>query len=149
MLTLYAATGSCSRASHIALEESGLAYEVRLVDFARAEQREAAYLAINPKGRVPALATDQGVLTDVPAAELRRLLANSHAPYSGVHVSAAVECEDGAVHYGVNVENAAYPEGVCAEASAISAAVTNGRKSIRRVWVASRSEEHTSELQSH
>ena len=38
MLTLYAATGSCSRASHIALEESGLAYEVRLVDFAKAEQ---------------------------------------------------------------------------------------------------------------
>lgn len=71
------------------------------------------------------------------AAELRRLLANSHAPYSGVHVSAAVECEGGAVHYGVNVENAAYPEGVCAEASAISAAVTNGQRSIRRVWVAS------------
>lgn len=67
MLTLYAATGSCSRASHIALEESGLAYEVRLVDFARAEQREPAYLAINPKGRVPALATDQGVLTESPA----------------------------------------------------------------------------------
>lgn len=71
------------------------------------------------------------------AAELRRLLANSHAPYSGVHVAAAVECEDGAVHYGVNVENAAYPQGVCAEASAISAAVTSGRKGIRRVWVAS------------
>ncbi|WP_296596432.1 cytidine deaminase [Phenylobacterium sp.] len=71
------------------------------------------------------------------AAELRRLLANSHAPYSGVHVSAAVECEDGAVHYGVNVENAAYPQGVCAEASAISGAITSGRKGIRRVWVAS------------
>ena len=67
MLTLYAATGSCSRASHIALEESGLAYKVRLVDFAKAEQREPAYLAINPKGRVPALATDQGVLTESPA----------------------------------------------------------------------------------
>lgn len=71
------------------------------------------------------------------AAELRRLLANSHAPYSGVHVSAAVECADGRIHYGVNVENAAYPQGVCAEASAISAAVTRGETSIRRVWVAS------------
>lgn len=71
------------------------------------------------------------------AAELTRLLANSHAPYSGVHVAAAVEVPDGRVHYGVNVENAAYPEGVCAEASAISAAVTAGATSIRRVWLAS------------
>jgi len=71
------------------------------------------------------------------AAELQRLLANAHAPYSGVHVAAAVESADGAIHYGVNVENAAYPQGVCAEASAISAAVTKGEKTIRRVWVAS------------
>jgi cytidine deaminase len=69
--------------------------------------------------------------------ELHRLLAHSHAPYSGVHVAAAVECEDGQVRYGVNVENAAYPQGVCAEASAISAAVTDGQKHIRRVWLAS------------
>lgn len=71
------------------------------------------------------------------AAELQRLLTHAHAPYSGVHVAAAVEVEDGAVHYGVNVENAAYPQGVCAEASAISAAVTAGHTSIRRVWLAS------------
>jgi cytidine deaminase len=71
------------------------------------------------------------------AKELRRLLANAHAPYSGVHVAAAVESPDGTVHYGVNVENAAYPQGVCAEASAISGAVTDGRKSIARVYVAS------------
>jgi glutathione S-transferase len=67
MLTLYSSTGSCSRASHIALEESGLDYDVRLVDFANNAQRDPAYLAINPKGRVPALATDQGVLTESPA----------------------------------------------------------------------------------
>ena len=73
----------------------------------------------------------------VIAAELERLLANAHAPYSGVHVAAAVEAADGAIHYGVNVENAAYPQGVCAEASAISAAVTAGQKTLRRVWVAS------------
>ena len=71
------------------------------------------------------------------AQELRRLLGNAHAPYSGVHVAAAVEAPDGALHYGVNVENAAYPQGVCAEASAISAAVTNGHRSISRVYVAS------------
>ncbi|WP_397423166.1 cytidine deaminase [Phenylobacterium sp.] len=75
-------------------------------------------------------------MTTIPA-ELRRLLAKSHAPYSGVHVAAAVEGPDGHLHYGVNVENAAYPEGVCAETSAISAAVTAGVASIRRVWLAS------------
>ena len=67
MLTLYTAPGSCSRASHIALEESGLDFDIRLVDFARADQRQPAFLSINPKGRVPALATDQGVLTESPA----------------------------------------------------------------------------------
>jgi cytidine deaminase len=71
------------------------------------------------------------------AAELQRLLANAHAPHSGVHVAAAVEAADGAIDYGVNVENAAYPQGLCAEASAISAAVTRGQRSIRRVWVTS------------
>lgn len=75
-------------------------------------------------------------MTEV-ADELGRLLANSHAPYSGVHVAAAVEGADGRIHYGVNVENAAYPQGVCAETSAISAAVTDGTKALRRVWVAS------------
>jgi cytidine deaminase len=70
-------------------------------------------------------------------AELRRLLGASHAPYSGVRVAAAVEAADGSVHYGVNVENAAYPQGLCAEAGAISAAVAQGKTSIRRVWVAS------------
>lgn len=71
------------------------------------------------------------------ASELHRLLAHSHAPYSGVHVAAAVECANGQIHYGVNVENAAYPQGVCAEASAISSAVTAGQKRLTRVWVAS------------
>jgi cytidine deaminase len=78
-------------------------------------------------------------MTDTPAiaAELRRLLDRAHAPYSGVHVAAAVESEDGRVTYGVNVENAAYPLGQCAEASAIGAAVTGGPTTLARVYVAS------------
>lgn len=60
------------------------------------------------------------------AAELRALLPRAHAPYSGVHVAAAVEGEDGQLHYGVNVENAAYPLGVCAEKTALGAAATAG-----------------------
>jgi cytidine deaminase len=71
------------------------------------------------------------------AEQLRRLLDKAHAPYSGVHVAAAVEGPDGRVHYGVNVENAAYPRGLCAEASAISAAVTAGETALVRVYVAS------------
>jgi cytidine deaminase len=78
-------------------------------------------------------------MTDTPAiaAELRRLLPHAHAPYSGVRVAAAVAGADGRLHYGVNVENAAYPQGLCAEASAISAAVTDGAKTLTRVYVTS------------
>jgi glutathione S-transferase len=67
MLTLYYATNTCALASHVALEEAGAAYDTRRVDFATAEQTKPDYLAINPKGRVPALITDRGVLTETPA----------------------------------------------------------------------------------
>ena len=67
MLTLYYTPGACSLASHVALAEAGADYRLRLVDFAVAEQRSAAYLGVNPKGRVPALVTDRGVLTENPA----------------------------------------------------------------------------------
>ena len=67
MLTLYTAPGTCSRASHIALEESGLDFEIRLTDLANGDQRRPEFLVMNTKGRVPALTTDQGVLTESPA----------------------------------------------------------------------------------
>jgi glutathione S-transferase len=67
MLTLYITPGTCSRASHIALAESGLDYQVSLIRFAEGEQRSPAYLKVNPKGRVPALATEKGVLTETVA----------------------------------------------------------------------------------
>ncbi|WP_164924221.1 glutathione S-transferase family protein [Sinorhizobium fredii] len=67
MLKLFYTPGSCSLASHIALEEAGAAYEAHRVDFSKAEQTKPEYLAINPKGRVPALATDRGTLTETPA----------------------------------------------------------------------------------
>ncbi len=50
----------------------------------------------------------------------------AYAPYSRFHVGAAVRARDGTVFEGVNVENAAYPLGICAEKTAISAAVTAG-----------------------
>ena len=67
MFTLYYSPGSCALASHIALEEAGADYETVRVDFKAEEQRKPDYLAINPKGRVPALATERGVLTETPA----------------------------------------------------------------------------------
>lgn len=67
MFTFFFAPDTCSLASHIALEEAQAPYEARRVDFASAEQRAPAYLAINPKGRVPALVTPRGVLTETPA----------------------------------------------------------------------------------
>ncbi len=67
MLTLYYAPNTCALASHIALIEADAAYELRRIDFAAAQQRSPDYLALNPKGRVPALVTPQGVLTETPA----------------------------------------------------------------------------------
>src|SRR5882757_8741881 len=67
MLKLYYAPGTCALASHIALEEAGAAYAAERVDFKNSQQTSPEYLAINPKGRVPALVTDRGVLTETPA----------------------------------------------------------------------------------
>jgi len=67
VLTLYYAPNTCALATHIALEEAGAAYEAVRLDFRANQQRGADYLAINPKGRVPALVTDHGILTETPA----------------------------------------------------------------------------------
>ena len=67
MLTLYYAPNTCALASHIALEEAGADYALKRIDFSTNGQRHPDYLAINPKGRVPALVTDRGVLTETPA----------------------------------------------------------------------------------
>jgi glutathione S-transferase len=67
MLTLYYAPGTCALASHLALEFSGAPYEAVRLDFKQQQQRSPEYLRVNPKGRVPALATDRGVLTETPA----------------------------------------------------------------------------------
>ena len=66
MLKLFYAPNACSLAPHIALNEAGADHEAVLVDTKNGEQRSAAYLAINPKARVPSLATDRGILTEVP-----------------------------------------------------------------------------------
>ena len=67
MMKLYFAPGTCALASHIALEEAGADYSTVRINFATSEQRSPEYLAINPKGRVPSLVTDGGILTETPA----------------------------------------------------------------------------------
>jgi glutathione S-transferase len=67
MFKLYYAPGTCALATHIALEETGTPYEAVRVDFGAQAQRSLEYLAINPKGRVPALVTESGALTETPA----------------------------------------------------------------------------------
>jgi len=59
-------------------------------------------------------------------AQAQAVATRAYAPYSDFHVGAAVRTRDGRVFLGVNVENAAYPLGVCAEKSALVTAVTAG-----------------------
>lgn len=66
-LALYLAPGSSSMAPHIALHEAGAAFEARPLSFARHEHRDAAYLAVNPEGKVPTLLIDGRALTEVAA----------------------------------------------------------------------------------
>jgi glutathione S-transferase len=67
MFTLYYAKGTCALASHIALEDAGAPYSLKRVDFGNKEQLSADYLKINAKGRVPAMVTSRGILTETPA----------------------------------------------------------------------------------
>lgn len=67
MLTLFQAPESCARAAHIALEEAGADYDTVRMSLKNGDQRKPDYLAINPKGRVPALRTERGVLTETAA----------------------------------------------------------------------------------
>ncbi len=65
----------------------------------------------------------------------RKAMAFAHVPYSQFPVGAAILAGNGEVFSGCNVENAAYPEGCCAETSAISAMVGSGQKQITEIAV--------------
>lgn len=66
-LRLYHATGTCALASLLALEEAGADFEIGRIDFQANGQQQPDYLSINPRARVPALITPEGVLTETPA----------------------------------------------------------------------------------
>jgi len=79
--TLYYSPRACSVASHITLEEIGADYERRRINFAATEQQSDAYVAVNPKARVPTLVTPKGTLTETPA--ILAYLAQTH-PEAGL-----------------------------------------------------------------
>ncbi len=74
--------------------------------------------------------TDRELLTVAQQASVQ-----AYAPYSGFPVGAALECEDGTVYTGCNVENAAYGDCICAERTAVVKAVSEGHRDFRRIAV--------------
>lgn len=77
--------------------------------------------------------------------ELMRLavemLDKAYVPYSHFPVGAALECEDGTVYTGCNIENAAFPCTICAERTAMFKAISEGNCKFRRIVVAGKSED--------
>ena len=76
------------------------------------------------------MATDAELFAAAEAVRSR-----AYAPYSRFSVGAAILADDGRIYAGCNIENAAYPLGNCAEASAIAAMIAGGGRRIRRVYV--------------
>lgn len=66
----------------------------------------------------------------------REVRERAYAPYSRFRVGAALEATDGAVYAGVNIENASFPVGICAERAALAQAVSDGRSAFRRIAIA-------------
>jgi cytidine deaminase len=81
-------------------------------------------------------------MTDQELVELAfSMLDRSYCPYSHFPVGAALECEDGTVYTGCNVENAAYGSSLCAERTALVKAVSEGKRAFRRLAIAGNSED--------
>jgi glutathione S-transferase len=106
MLTLYGAPGSSSMAPHIALHEIGAPFAFRPISFARRENRQPGYLAINPEGKVPALVMDGRPLTEVAAILL--YLARRH-PEAGLLPAGDAEAEAQAVSWMSFLASAVHP----------------------------------------
>ena len=70
------------------------------------------------------------------------MLARSYSPYSHFPVGAALECSDGTVFTGCNIENAAYGLTICAERTAIFKAISEGHRDLKRIVIAGKSEDY-------
>ena len=67
--------------------------------------------------------------------QAKNALQNAYAPYSVFRVAAALECADGSIFTGVNIENASYGATLCAERSAFAAAITQGKRDFVRILI--------------
>ncbi|MEA2194534.1 MAG: hypothetical protein QOG42_968 [Solirubrobacteraceae bacterium] len=94
-----------------------------------------AALEIGPERILHDSYADQIMGSSALVAAARAAMEHAYAPYSRLRVGAALRAEDGSIHAGANVENAAYPQGQCAEASAIGALVSSGRRRITEAAV--------------
>jgi homotetrameric cytidine deaminase len=119
----------------VATADSDLAVELDRV----AQLTEA--LDLVPERMLRNSYSDQVIGSDALVDAARAVMERAYAPYSKYRVGAALRADDGSIHVGANVENAAYPQGQCAEASAIGALATGGGGQIAEVVVAAPSEE--------
>jgi homotetrameric cytidine deaminase len=123
--------GSFLELEGVATADSDLALELERVS------RLTEALEVVPERILRSSYSDQVVGSDALVEAARNVMECAHAPYSRFRVGAALRADDGSIHVGANVENAAYPQGQCAEASAIGALVAAGRKRITEVAVIS------------
>jgi cytidine deaminase len=86
--------------------------------------------------KVASVTPDWNALVD----RARAAMAHAYAPYSEFHVGAALQTVDGEIYDGCNVENAAYPAGICAERAAIAAAVVHGARQFSALVIATTAE---------
>jgi cytidine deaminase len=85
----------------------------------------------------------EGGDAEVVSAAAFGAMVRAYAPYSGFRVGAALQSADGAISIGCNVENSAFPAGICAERSALAAAVAAGHREFQLLVVASEATEPT------
>jgi homotetrameric cytidine deaminase len=129
--------GSFVELEAVAAEGSDLTREHELVARLR-DELEIADDALVATGYADLLADGVQALLGAADAAMR----HAHAPYSRFPVGAALRAPGGAIYAGANVENAAYPQGQCAEASAIGALIAAGRSRITEVAVISDGEDY-------